>query len=91
MVSLDKRTSYCHLHAVGEVAVFGYVLQNILPNKTGSICTAMTIKHLNIPQTECLKWATWGTVKFHQAWQWELISQSQGLPSVVYALSKGPE
>ena len=50
MVSLHKRTSDCLLHAVGEVAILGYELQYILPDKTGSICTTMAIKHLNIPQ-----------------------------------------
>jgi hypothetical protein len=65
-VSLDKRASNCHLHAVGEVAIFGYVLQNILPNKTGNICTTMAIKHLHIPQTNCSQFnhyhSFWGTI-----------------------------
>jgi len=47
MVSLYKSTSDCLLDAVGEVAIFGYELQYILPDKTGSISTTMAIKHLN--------------------------------------------
>ena len=48
MISLYKSTSDCLLDAVGEVAIFGYELQYILPDKTGSISTTMAIKHLNI-------------------------------------------
>jgi len=47
MVSLYKSTSDCLLNAVGEVAIFGYELQYILPDKTGSISTTMAIKHLS--------------------------------------------
>jgi hypothetical protein len=46
MVSLYESTSDCLLDAVGEVAIFGYELQYILPDKTGSITTTMAIKHL---------------------------------------------
>jgi hypothetical protein len=52
MVSLHKRTSDRLLHAVGKVAIFGYEFQYILPDKTGSVCTTMAIKHLNVPQTK---------------------------------------
>jgi len=55
MVSLYKSTSDCLLDAVGEVAIFGYELQYILPDKTGSIRTTMAIKHLNFQQTNSKK------------------------------------
>jgi hypothetical protein len=46
IVGLYKSASDCLLDAVGEVAIFGYELQYIFPDKTGSISATMAIKHL---------------------------------------------